>query len=311
MARRANQYFLFVFLFFMIGSTVLGLLLTNVMGLPSDWSNIIMQFLVFIPMLVIYVKTEKASVKECFSIKPLNWKNALLCLGIAYCSLPFISMIVVLTSPLQPNLVEQAMGELNDSSLFSLLFVIAVQPAVFEELLFRGALMFAMLHMNLQQALYAFLLGVIFAFMVQRTGSIFASMLPHFLINALNCVATTAQTPQQGVVEELSFAQELVSVGLQCLIFLPFLALLIYLFLRRNPAPAPALPAPSGLLWQSLFSWVFCQTFIGTKKRENVKTFSLFFYAAAKSLSRTPSPRRNTEQSSPTSRALMHSTVLP
>ena len=46
MARRANQYFLFVFLFFMIGSTVLGLLLTNVMGLPSDWSNIIMQFLV-------------------------------------------------------------------------------------------------------------------------------------------------------------------------------------------------------------------------------------------------------------------------
>lgn len=48
-------------------------------------------------------------------------------------------MIVVLTSPLQPNLAEQAMGELNDSSLFSMLFVIAVQPAVFEELLFRGA----------------------------------------------------------------------------------------------------------------------------------------------------------------------------
>lgn len=66
-------------------------------------------------------------------------ENALLCLGIAYCALPFISMIVVLTSPLQPNLVEQAMGELNDSSLFSMLFVIAVQPAVFEELLFRGA----------------------------------------------------------------------------------------------------------------------------------------------------------------------------
>lgn len=281
MARRANQYFLFVFLFFMIGSTVLGLLLTNVMGLPSDWSNIIMQFLVFIPMLVIYVKTEKASVKECFSIKPLNWKNALLCLGIAYCSLPFISMIVVLTSPLQPNLVEQAMGELNDSSLFSLLFVIAVQPAVFEELLFRGAalhgyrslgtkkallmsaLMFAMLHMNLQQALYAFLLGVIFAFMVQRTDSIFASMLPHFLINALNCVATTAQTPQQGVVEELSFAQELVSVGLQCLIFLPFLALLIYLFLRR--APAPALPADTDAPKEKIFTvsfWIIVAIFI-------------------------------------------------
>ncbi len=283
MARRTNQYFLFVFLFFMLGSTVLGLLLTNFLGLPSDWANIIMQFLVFIPMLVIYVKTEKAPVKECFSLKPLNWKNALLCLGIAYCSLPFISMIVVLTSPLQPNLVEQAMGELNDSSFFSLLFVIAVQPAVFEELLFRGAalhgyrslgakkallmsaLMFAMLHMNLQQALYAFLLGAIFAFMVQRTGSIFASMLPHFLINALNCVATTAQTPQQGVVEELSFLQELLSVGLQCLIFLPFLALLIYLFLRRNPAPAPALPADTDAPKEKVFTvsfWIIVAIFI-------------------------------------------------
>ena len=265
MARRANQYFLFVFLFFMIGSTVLGLLLTNVMGLPSDWSNIIMQFLVFIPMLVIYVKTEKASVKECFSIKPLNWKNALLCLGIAYCSLPFISMIVVLTSPLQPNLVEQAMGELNDSSLFRGAALHGYRSLGAKKALLMSALMFAMLHMNLQQALYAFLLGVIFAFMVQRTGSIFASMLPHFLINALNCVATTAQTPQQGVVEELSFAQELVSVGLQCLIFLPFLALLIYLFLRRNPAPAPALPADTDAPKEKIFTvsfWIIVAIFI-------------------------------------------------
>ena len=234
-------------------------------------------------MLVIYVKTEKVSVKECFSLRPLNWKNALLCLGIAYCALPFISMIVVLTSPLQPNLVEQAMGELNDSSLFSMLFVIAVQPAVFEELLFRGAalhgyrslgakkallmsaLMFAMLHMNLQQALYAFLLGAIFTFMVQRTGSIFASMLPHFLINALNCVAATAQTPQQGIVEELSFTQELLSTGLQCLIFLPFLALLMYLFLRRNPAPAPALPANTDAPKEKIFTasfWIIVAIFI-------------------------------------------------
>lgn len=192
-------------------------------------------------------------------------------------------MIVVLTSPLQPNLAEQAMGELNDSSLFSMLFVIAVQPAVFEELLFRGAalhgyrslgakkallmsaLMFAMLHMNLQQALYAFLLGAIFAFMVQRTGSIFASMLPHFLINALNCVAATAQTPQQGVVEELSFTQELLSTGLQCLIFLPFLALLMYLFLRRNPAPAPALPADTDAPKEKIFTasfWIIVAIFI-------------------------------------------------
>lgn len=163
MARRTNQYFLFVFLFFMLGSTILGLLLINFLALPSDLANIILQFLVFIPMLVIYVKTEKVSVKECFSLRPLNWKNALLCLGIAYCALPFISMIVVLTSPLQPNLVEQAMGELNDSSLFSMLFVIAVQPAVFEELLFRGAALHGYRSLGAKKALLMSALDVCYA----------------------------------------------------------------------------------------------------------------------------------------------------
>lgn len=283
MARRTNQYFLFVFLFFMLGSTIFGLLFTKFLPLPTDWANIIMQFLVFIPMLVIYVKSEKASIKDCFSIRPLNLKNALLCLGIAYCSLPFISMIVVLTSHIQPNLAEESMHELKDSSFLSMLFIIAVQPAFFEEMLFRGAalhgyrslgtkkallmsaLMFAMLHMNLQQALYAFLLGMIFAFLVQRTGSIFASMLPHFFINGLNCAAMYFEPPQEGVVEELSFAQEFLGVGLQCLIFLPFLALLIYLFLRSNPAPAPALPAETKAPKEKIFTvsfWIIVAIFI-------------------------------------------------
>ena len=281
MARRTNQYFLFVFIFFMLSSNLFGYIFSKF--LPSDLATIVVQFFVFIPMLIIYIKTEKVSVKDCFSLRPLNWKNALLCLGIAYFALPFISMIVVLTSPLQPNLAEEAMTELNNSSFLSTLIIIAVQPAVFEELLFRGAalhgyrslgvkkallmsaLMFAMLHMNLQQALYAFLLGAIFAFMVQRTGSIFASMLPHFLINALNCFSTAAQSPQQGVVEELSFVQEVLGVGLQCLIFLPFLALFIYLFLRKNPAPAPALPADTDAPKEKIFTvsfWIIVGIFI-------------------------------------------------
>lgn len=283
MARRTHQYFLFVFLFFILGSTVLGLLLTEILPLPIDLGTIIMQFLVFIPMLVIYVKTEKAPVRECFSLNPLHWKDALICLGIAYCTLPFVSLIVILTSYLQPNLAEATMNELKDSSFLSMLFLVAVQPAVFEEMVFRGAalhgyrslgpkkailvsaLLFAMLHMNLQQALYAFLLGATFAFLVQRTGSIFASMLPHFLINALNCASVYFAPPQEGVVEKLTFTQELLGVGLQCAIYLPFLLLLVYLFLRRNPAPAPALPADTTAPKEKMFSasfWIIVGIFL-------------------------------------------------
>lgn len=283
MARRTNQYFLFVFIFFMLGSTLFGRFFTRVLPLPIDWANTVVQFLVFIPMLLIYIKAEKTSAKNAFALQPLDWKNALFCLGMAYFALPFISMIVVLTSHLQPNLAEETLNELKGSSLLSMLFVVAVQPAVFEELLFRGAalhgyrslgpkkalllsaLLFGMLHMNLQQALYAFLLGIIFAFLVQRTGSIFASILPHFFINALNCVSMYFEPPQEGVVEQLTFGQELLSVGIQCVIYLPFLAICVYLFLRYNPAPAPALPADAKAPKEKIFTvsfWIIVAIFI-------------------------------------------------
>lgn len=78
---------------------------------------------------------------------------------------------------------------------------IAVLPAIFEELYVRGAvlsfskkygevfaviasaLLFAAIHMNISQAIFAFLAGVIFAILTLKTNSIVPSMLLHFLNN--------------------------------------------------------------------------------------------------------------------------------
>lgn len=78
---------------------------------------------------------------------------------------------------------------------------IAVLPAIFEELYVRGAvlsfskkygevfaviasaLLFAAIHMNISQAIFAFLVGVIFAILTLKTNSIVPSMLLHFLNN--------------------------------------------------------------------------------------------------------------------------------
>ena len=82
--------------------------------------------------------------------------------------------------------------------------VTCILPAITEELLFRGiilnglrkrfndicsifmsALLFALMHQNLQQLIYPFLLGSIMAWIVLRTGSLFSSMLVHFINNFL------------------------------------------------------------------------------------------------------------------------------
>lgn len=82
------------------------------------------------------------------------------------------------------------------------LIAVAVLPAVFEEILFRGVLLggmkqfgevkaallcgalFALYHQNPPQTVYQFICGTAFAFIAMRSGSILPTVLSHFLNNA-------------------------------------------------------------------------------------------------------------------------------
>ncbi|MEG1804951.1 MAG: CPBP family intramembrane glutamic endopeptidase [Clostridia bacterium] len=81
--------------------------------------------------------------------------------------------------------------------------VVAILPAVFEELLFRGVILnslmpfgkwvaiifsgflFMLMHASPMQTLYQFLIGMVLALVVIKTGNIFYTMLLHFLNNFL------------------------------------------------------------------------------------------------------------------------------
>lgn len=85
----------------------------------------------------------------------------------------------------------------------SVLFVIGVLPAIFEEILFRGFLLkglrsfgevgavllcgglFALFHQNPAQTLYQFCCGVAFAYVALKSGSILPTILSHFINNAI------------------------------------------------------------------------------------------------------------------------------
>ena len=98
------------------------------------------------------------------------------------------------------------------------LFVVAVLPAIFEEIVFRGLLLkgmkpfgsvwtivisgvlFALYHQNPAQTIYQFCCGAAFALVAIRAGSIFPTMLSHFINNALiltleKCGVSTFPTP--------------------------------------------------------------------------------------------------------------------
>ena len=101
--------------------------------------------------------------------------------------------------------VPESLTNPQSFGIFALSVVITcVLPAITEELLFRGiifnglrkrfndvcsiflsALMFALMHQNIQQLVYPFLLGSIMAWINLRTGSLISSMLVHFINNFL------------------------------------------------------------------------------------------------------------------------------
>ena len=82
----------------------------------------------------------------------------------------------------------------------------AFVPAIFEELLFRkwilnpskkygtcfavvfSALLFGLYHLNVNQGIFAFLLGMVFAVIAVKTGTIKYTILLHFLNNAYACL---------------------------------------------------------------------------------------------------------------------------
>ncbi len=98
---------------------------------------------------------------------------------------------------------EVQIPSLDGFGFVGVLFVVAVLPAIFEEILFRGILLhglknafpetlsvllcgalFSLYHQNPAQTIYQFCCGVAFAFVAIRAGSVLPTMLAHLFNNA-------------------------------------------------------------------------------------------------------------------------------
>ncbi len=103
---------------------------------------------------------------------------------------------------------------LGNQPLWFLLFVLAVSPAICEETLFRGAVLaglrkhlpwwalllcvgiaFGVSHISIYRMILTGLSGVVLTYIVWRSGSIFPSMVTHFLVNATGVLLQSQYVP--------------------------------------------------------------------------------------------------------------------
>jgi hypothetical protein len=131
----------------------------------------------------------------------LSIKNLLLLFAFGFLIQPSMGLLAGISSFIFPNDVSEFVQKLNNLPFLYTLFIVAISPALCEEFAFRGVfasgykntdikkaafmngLMFGFLHLNGQQFLYAFAMGILFTYIVDITGSILSSMLVHFIFN--------------------------------------------------------------------------------------------------------------------------------
>lgn len=254
--KRTNRFALLFFLYF-IGVSLALSYLPVLYGLSDGTYMLLTQLICFLPPLLLYFKITKKDVKQTLRLHPLSWKNILLILAFGFSIQPLMSLLSYIMALFFPNPVEQSVGGIQSSGFLLSLLSVAIIPALVEEIFSRGvllsgyvflgkwkaafasALLFGLLHLNPQQFPYAFVVGFLFCFLVERTGSLFASILPHMVINATTIFSIFADTAAEtAAVPELSEGAILFSLLFVTLLSLPWLGVLLYLFLRVNPPQA-------------------------------------------------------------------------
>lgn len=166
----------------------------------TNFSYLFGQLSIFIPIVIFFIATKGEMLRQ-IPFKKIKIENGIILVIFAWVCMPVASFLNVISMMFADNHVAGTIDSLMDNMFIVNLLMIAVLPAVFEEIAYRGivfyglrdygviaavvvsGVLFGLNHMNLNQFLYACLLGMVFALMDEASGSILASMVMHFVFN--------------------------------------------------------------------------------------------------------------------------------
>ena len=148
----------------------------------------------------------KESLKERLHYNKVRPTTLAYVLFFTWLSMPLTTLINAISMLFVDNTIAEMTDLILSVPFIVMLFFMAIVPATVEEFVFRGiayggyrksgtkfmavmlsALMFGLMHMNLNQALYAFVIGILLALLFEATNSIWTTMLFHFIYNAQSC----------------------------------------------------------------------------------------------------------------------------
>lgn len=259
---RANIYFLIILLIQIIGGRFLVPVLAKT-GINSGVLLSLVHFMFFIGPAIIYLIVTKSNAKEVLRLNKPRIQDLLWAVLIGVVAQPVMSFFALIASLFFKNDVQKFMESLNSTPYWMMLLIMAVTPAITEEITVRGIILsgynqknkhvaaimsgiiFGLFHLNAQQFLYATALGILFGYMVRVTNSIFVTMVTHFMINGLQVTMQRFLIPliqkispeQAQAPENLTFNMKLsalCSLGVLAIIFGTILVVIIMRMEKAN-----------------------------------------------------------------------------
>jgi hypothetical protein len=168
------------------------------------FSNLLCELVVLLPGLLYLLFSEEKK-GEFLHLKKMKPGTALAVLPFTLFSMPVITLVNLLSQFVTENEATAVMEsyEIGSMPFLPLLLSVGIFAPFCEELICRGiyyrsykksgsafaamllsAMIFALVHMNINQAAYAFVMGILAVLLVEASGSLWSSVIYHALINS-------------------------------------------------------------------------------------------------------------------------------
>jgi len=178
---------------------------TSLVKLTIDFREV---FILGIPILLFFFIT-KAKLRDVFQFHKVSFKNIAYVVLLTLLFIPLAGTISVVSRLIFPNPVLLSHDKTYTTAALWFMFIsLALQPALLEELTFRGivrdgfsdyplkrqallvGICFGLFHLNFDQFFYTAVFGFLMVYILYYTRSIIATMLFHFLNNGASTLAS-------------------------------------------------------------------------------------------------------------------------
>ncbi len=205
--KKANRAFLYMVLATICFTLLYTVWMIGTMtAMPIMLNNFLSEMMIFIPALAIVLfYGDKISVLVPF--KKIRIPSALLIPLYVLLLFPLVVFINSLSMLFVDNTVVEMADQILELPLWQMFLSIGIFGPFIEEFVFRGvilqsyqrtgrivgsiilsSILFGMMHLNINQFLYGAAMGVMFALLVEATGSVLSSFLAHAMFNSAEVV---------------------------------------------------------------------------------------------------------------------------